>query len=380
MIGVISSSLGRHVILSLDLELQLRGVWTATVETGDPAPTGAVTLELAAEDGSVDTFSGVVRPGSGEHAGRSRLWVVGGAGGLASELVARDYTAPRGVGADLVVGRLLADLGEQLDPTVELSGLVVERWHRGGLTGKQALSLFAERLGLDWRVLASGAVWLGVDSWPAADTLAGFVERVDHDARVIYARPDSARLRPGVTVLGERIHRVRYLLGEGGLRAELGYGQTDREEFRAALEAVLPPRVYREVHAATVIAQQADGTLDLQADDARIGGLSRVPLEVGAPGMRVTVAQGARVRVAFHGGSPERPFAFGLEQDTTASRGVARVGDSADAGKLSLVLTSPNVWALVYTPPGGLPRAPSTTVQLRAVIDQGSGIVRLSDG
>src|SRR5690606_40696457 len=64
-----------------------------------------------------------------------------------------------------------------------------------------------------------------------------------------------------------------------GLRAELGYGQTDREELRATVEAVLPPRVYREIHAATVIEQRGDGTLDLQADDARIGGLSRVRSE-----------------------------------------------------------------------------------------------------
>jgi hypothetical protein len=380
MIGFISSSLGRHAILSLDLELVLRGVWTATVETGDPAPTGAVTVELAGEDGTVDTFAGVVRPGSGEDAGRSRLWIVGGAGGLAGQLVARDYTAPRGVGADLVVGRMLADLGEQLAPSSELAGLVVERWHRGGLTGRQALTLFADRLGLDWRVLASGAVWLGVDSWPAADALAGFVERVDHDARVIHCRPDGARLRPGVTVLGERIHRVRYLLDEGGLRAELGYGQTDREEFRAAIEAVLPPRVYSEIHAATVIEQRSDGTLELQADDVRIGGLSRVPLMVGAPGMRVTVAQGARVRVAFLGGSPERPIAFGLEQDMSASRGAARVGDGAAAGTLTVSGGGGAPALLSYTPPGGVPGAPTTTVQLRAVIDEGSGIVRLADG
>jgi len=380
MIGILSSSLGRHAILSLDLEMPLRGVWTASVETGDPAPSGAVVVEIAGEDGTADTFAGVVRPGSGEDGGRSRLWIVGGAGGLSGELVARDYTAPRGVAAELVVGRMLADLGEQLDSTAELSGLVVDRWHRGGLTGRQALSLFAERLGMGWRMLASGAVWMGVESWPAADALAGFVERVDHDARVIHCRPDSARMRPGVTVLGERIHRVRYLLDGRGLRAELGYGQTDRDELRATVEAVLPPRVYREIHAATVIEQRGDGTLDLQADDARIGGLSRVPLEIGVPGMRVTIAQGARVRVAFAGGAPDRPFAFGLEHDVSAARGVARVGDGADAGTLTISGGGGAPALLSYTPPGGVPGAPTTTVQLRAVIDEGSGIVRLADG
>ena len=379
MIGILQSDLGRHAILSLDLELQLRGVWTATVETGDAAPAGAVAIELAAEDGSVDTFRGVVRPGSGEHAGRSRLWIVGGAGGLAGELVARDYTHPLGVDAALIVGHLLADLGEQLDPSVALAAFRLERWHRGGATGRQALSLLADRLGLEWRMLDSGAVWLGVETWPAADALAGFVSSVDRGASVVHVRPDVARLRPGMTVLGERVHRVRYLLDESGLRAELGYGTTDREELRAAVEAVLPPRVYREIHVVKVITQLADGTLDLQADDARIGGLSRVPLEVGAPGVRVTVARGARVRLAFLGGSPERPFAFGLEQDASAARGGAREGDTVDCGQLLLVPgPSPGTYVLQYAPPGAPPVLGA--VALQGVITSGSGIVRFADG
>jgi hypothetical protein len=62
-------------------------------------------------------------------------------------------------------------------------------------------------------------------------------------------------------------------------------------------------------YAATVIAQNADGTLELQPDDPRLPGLSGVPIRYGVPGLAAKVAPASRVLVGFEAGSPAHPIA-----------------------------------------------------------------------
>ncbi len=60
---------------------------------------------------------------------------------------------------------------------------------------------------------------------------------------------------------------------------------------------------------ARVLGQSEDGTLELRPDNPRVPGLSKVPLRLGVPGVRVIVLPGARVLVGFEGGDPSRPVA-----------------------------------------------------------------------
>jgi len=60
---------------------------------------------------------------------------------------------------------------------------------------------------------------------------------------------------------------------------------------------------------ARVLGQSEDGTLELRPDNPRVPGLSKVPLRLGVPGVRVNVLPGARVLVGFEGGDPSRPVA-----------------------------------------------------------------------
>lgn len=60
---------------------------------------------------------------------------------------------------------------------------------------------------------------------------------------------------------------------------------------------------------ARVLAQSEDGSLELKPDNPRVPGLSKVPLRLGLPGVRVNVLPGARVLVGFEGGDPSRPVA-----------------------------------------------------------------------
>lgn len=73
-------------------------------------------------------------------------------------------------------------------------------------------------------------------------------------------------------------------------------GVTQRLDFMAS---------YR----ARVVSQNADLSLELIPDDARLPRMSRVPLRLGIPGIDIKVSPGAYVLVGFEGGSPESPRA-----------------------------------------------------------------------
>lgn len=86
------------------------------------------------------------------------------------------------------------------------------------------------------------------------------------------------------------------------------------ERFRRALVALVQSTVgsrldYLARYPATVVEQDADGTLHVRPDDARIPGITGVPIHLGVPGARVEVTPGARVLLAFACGDPSKPVA-----------------------------------------------------------------------
>lgn len=150
-----------------------------------------------------------------------------------------------------------------------------------------------------------------------------------------------------------------------------------REEFAQAVAENMPDPAYSQTHGATVVIQREDDTLDLDVDDERIGSLLAVPFRIGIPGARVLLAEGARVRVAFESGDPSKHYAFAPDADPAATRGVALEGHEVDLGTLSV--SGGGGVAFVWTPPGGVPSMPTTSVALRGVIAEGSLRLRLAD-
>lgn len=67
---------------------------------------------------------------------------------------------------------------------------------------------------------------------------------------------------------------------------------------------------YLALYPCRVVAQNADGTLELQPDSAAVPSLSKVPIRLGVPGVKVKVAAGCRVLLGFEGGDAQRPAAF----------------------------------------------------------------------
>lgn len=190
------------------LTLPLQGAWVAALEVAaDEVLTGA----LALKQDELLTYSGnIVR--SGVVAGRCLIEAVGGTGGLLQDVAARSY---QGAGARTVVGDLLAEVGETLDSSSTRAVLAstLTYWTRGAGRASTALSTLVDALGARWRVLPSGAVWVGTETYPAvgADYSATELDR-DAGAGLVLLAPETIALRPGVALAGERIGRVEHVM------------------------------------------------------------------------------------------------------------------------------------------------------------------------
>lgn len=195
-------------VLSMRLTLPIVGAWVLTAELdGDQEPSGAIEVV----QGDVRLAGTVVRAAS--IAGSVRLSAVGGAGGFRAELEARSY---QGAAVRDVVSDLLSAAGERLDPsgTREVLDATLPYWTRAGGPGGRAgasLTRLTEHLGARWRVLPSGAVWVGRETWPAApegyEALA--LDRDGSSDHVLLA-PETIGLLPGVILRGDRVGRVEH--------------------------------------------------------------------------------------------------------------------------------------------------------------------------
>jgi hypothetical protein len=109
-----------------------------------------------------------------------------------------------------------------------------------------------------------------------------------------------------------------------------------RDIVARLLSSVTSRLDYLALYPARVVAQNADGTLELKVDDARVGGLSKVAIRYGIPGVKAEVAANSRVLLGFEGGDPQRPVAtlWELTEATLIFNGgtqkVARVDDEVE--------------------------------------------------
>lgn len=158
---------------------------------------------------------------------------------------------------------------------------------------------------------------------------------------------------------------------------------------------------YLALYPSRVVAQSADGTLDLFPDDPRVPPCRGVPVRYGLPGVRAAVPAGTRVLLTYEGGDPRRPVASLWEPgDVTrwtldgGTHRAAREGHATADGAVSALITPPagtpplvNL-ILTYTSPGGAPQTltisglpPTVTVTggwtIAGEIAEGSGVLRL---
>lgn len=121
------------------------------------------------------------------------------------------------------------------------------------------------------------------------------------------------------------------------------------EAIKALIRKLTGHYRYHGLYPSTVLAQAADGTVDVLPDDEAVrgdGGLQGVKLRHGQAGFTQKVPAGARVLLGFEAGDPRKPYVAlwepGSVTETVYDNGtqaVARVGDLTQAGGVGTVVT-----------------------------------------
>jgi hypothetical protein len=174
------------------------GVWLAdlVVNAQDELP-DLVVLDL----GDVEMPSAVAR--AELVGGVTHVRLVGGSGGIGDTARPKHYHRPlvRHVLADL-----LRDAGERLATTATQSVLTteLEAWTTLALPTGSMLAALCQVVGngANWRVLADGTVWMGVETWPDSGIDARTIESDGANAATMVGT-DIPGLWPG-TMLGDR--------------------------------------------------------------------------------------------------------------------------------------------------------------------------------
>jgi hypothetical protein len=296
---------GRNA-LSLEIIESSIGAWHCTAEVdGDTALSGAVTVD---NDGT--QWLGFVLRSKG-FAGRCQAWIVGGKGQLAKILDAKHYSNTM---AATVAADICRDSGEVL-----ASGLVLTQrlahWERTQGQASHCLVALCDRLGLTWRTLRDGTIWIGTDTWATVKPKVE-VEDEDWSSGCIQLMAEEfselAKLAPGVTYDGNRADEVVFHVSPDEERAILRIDSVS-SAVNDFLKVIRRKIEMAGSYECTVKAQNADGTLQLAPTDTRIAklgnGLNNVPIRYGMPGFKAIVTAGAMVRLHFDGADGDKPYA-----------------------------------------------------------------------
>lgn len=324
------------------------GLWWADVDlAGEVSLSGKQTLKFADL-----TLQGAVVSG-GVADGRSAYRIVGGAGGWGVELKSHSYLDDAGVRLDGVLQDLAKDAGETIAdrPTTRLG----PHYARDAGTAYRALNLLAKE---SWRVGFDGVTRLSAYPTVAYTGNAPRVRRAPA-SQVIDLTPDTlVPFPPGVVVDGQRpATDVEYELDENRLTVRVYSGRRSNRRlsaYRRIVEALFPELRYSRAYEYRVV-NQVGNRLNLQPARVGIGmpDLSRVPMRPGMAGLKAEVKPGELVLVVFADADPSRPqvvshdaidapgwMPLSLELGGPGALGIARIGDTVQAGPYAGVITS----------------------------------------
>lgn len=357
------------------IERPLVGVWTADLVIDQPDGTGF-------ESGTKVTISspdyadlvGIVAPGrTGDFVDAVHVRVLGGAGGMPKTVQPRNYIQPQAFARDVLNG-LCQDSGETLSSTVDASflGTNLAAWSVKGEPTSYALRTLLDIVSptFNWRILADGTLWMGAETWPTATVAYELISQDPAEATWELGL-EAPAIEPGTTIDGVgKVSRVHIDIMQSAIRAKVWTPVED--EVRgpdADLEALINQKISHVDYYATYICQVQGQSADLTTVDispvgarnqSLLGGFQRVPVRF-LTGIKIQVAQGSSVLLAWDGGNPEQPYALaGLSGDTAQSiqlagnTPVARKGDTVNIGSFNILGgVSTAFTGIAWTPPGG---------------------------
>lgn len=204
------ASLNNLPVVACRVSLPRTGAWVADVVVDSPvALSGRCSLVL---DGT--SLSGTVRRG-GVKDDTGAYRIVGGAGGMLRNARPQAYN---NVQARLVANDLLSGVGETLSPLSDASLLsrFFQSWVTLEAPTSGALSALVTAIGAQWRVLADGNVWVGLETWPTSTVPAAVAFGRDPRLGTLELATDGALVLPGTVFDGKRIEYVEYRLTGAG--------------------------------------------------------------------------------------------------------------------------------------------------------------------
>lgn len=285
------------------------GAWTVDLEVdSSTALAGEVTLDAPGAQ-----LRGFVRRG-GVFVDRQQVTLIGGTGGLLKPVASKYYLD---VPLSTPLGDLAREVGERVSTTIASSVLSARlaRWVRPKGSAAFALTTLARAVGAVWRTLDDGSLWLGADSY--TPTGAAYDVELDepHAGRLTLFGEDFS-LRAGDewtdTLAGKayRLREVEHCFSADEVRTYAQYATSLADALRAAIVRLGPDVDTLALHPATVVTQSEDGsTVDVRCENPRLASMTKLPLWLGAPGLRAWVPRGASVLVGFLGGDRSLPFA-----------------------------------------------------------------------
>lgn len=300
--------------------MPLTGAWWAEVALDDRDPPNAgdaVSLEAEGQTWKGSVFR------AGQARGTTLLRVVGGAGGLRKVLPPKFYTS---TALRTPLQDALREAGERLASSTSSADTSTEPpfWTRLEGSTAEALRQLAQHAGANWRVLADGTVWFGKEKWRAVSM---DVEALDEDPQAgrLVMWMEKPTLVPGVSLNGKHVAKVEHRIGER-IRTNVWFDDaSDPDDLATALESIVRSETshvdYHAPYAAKVLSQNADGTLELELDDPRLPGMSKVPVRYGLAAGKTKLKAGGRGIVLFENGSPACPclgFWESADVDTTS--------------------------------------------------------------
>jgi hypothetical protein len=185
------------------------GAWMANlVVNGETIPKGSM----------VATLSGVDMPCFIQRCelvqGMQHLRVIGGAGGLAKTAKAKHYRNPT---VRHVLTDLARDAGEALSSTCTAAILnqPLNYWTTLALPTGAILQALADVAGggCVWRILYNGALWFGVETWPACPADVRIMQQDAQNASQVLGT-DAQGIWPGTTIAGRRVDLVVHDFGD----------------------------------------------------------------------------------------------------------------------------------------------------------------------
>lgn len=216
-------SLNGAPVLGGWLSLPRVGLWTAELTLPDAVALAAGDVAtLTPEAGT--TLTGAVAS-AGVYADTTRVRVVGGAGGLARKPPPQTYR-------DLTVGEMLAHtlglVGERLAASTDasVSGAPIDAYSRLLQSASSTVAFWADALGVAWRALPDGSIWLGADAFlPAPKSFPFLVVGTEPETNADVLAPDAIEPLAGLSLTGRPVAHVTYQVG-AALRAEVLYEWT----------------------------------------------------------------------------------------------------------------------------------------------------------